>query len=74
MGVSNAQPTPYAELGSIVDNLPLLVRETRRRRQQSLRGAASELGVSFSTLDRIERGEDYNSRILATLLRWMDAS
>ena len=61
----------YAELADLVENLPLIVLENRRRRQISLREAARELGVSFSTISRVERGEDFNSRILPDLLRWL---
>ena len=61
----------YAELADLVENLPLIVLENRRRRQISLREAASELGVSFSTISRVERGEDFNTRILSDLLRWL---
>ena len=55
----------YAELADLVENLPLIVLENRRRRQISLREAARELGVSFSTISRVERGEDFNTRILS---------
>ncbi len=61
----------YAELADLVENLPLIVLENRRRRQISLREAARELGVSFSTISRVERGEDFNTRILSNLLRWL---
>ena len=61
----------YAELADLVENLPLIVLENRRRRQISLREAARELGVSFSTISRVERGEDFNTRILSDLLRWL---
>ena len=61
----------YAELADLVENLPLIVLENRRRRQISLREAARELGVSFSTISRVERGEDFNIRILSDLLRWL---
>lgn len=61
----------YAELADLVENLPLIVLENRRRRQISLREAARELGVSFSTISRVERGEDFNTRILPDLLRWL---
>lgn len=69
-----AVPSRYADLAAVVEALPMLVREHRRRRGVSLRAAARELGVSFSTLDRIERGEDYNSRSLPDLLRWLESS
>jgi transcriptional regulator with XRE-family HTH domain len=62
--MSNA-PTAYAELAAIISDLPMLAREKRRREGMSIRAAARALGCSFSTLYRIEAGEDYNSRIPA---------
>lgn len=69
--MSHDRPTSYAELASLLDSLPLLVAETRRRKGLSIRGAARDLGCSFSTVFRIEAGEDYNSRLLPALLRWI---
>jgi transcriptional regulator with XRE-family HTH domain len=63
--------TPYLELAAVVEALPVLVRERRRCLGLSLREAARQLDVGFNTLARIERGEDYNSRVLPALLRWL---
>lgn len=53
-----AQETPstYAELGALLDNLPLLVREARRRKGHRLLDAAAEANVSASTISRLENG------------------
>ena len=55
-------PTPgselasYVELLDVLDALPMLLREARRRRGHSQRVAAVEMGLSFSTVSRIEGG------------------
>ncbi len=64
----------YSELAQVVEAIPILLRECRRTRGLSLRAAASQLGASFNTVTRIEAGEDYNSRILPALLRWLGDS
>lgn len=58
--------------------LPGLVREHREGRGLSVRAAALEAGVSFSTLSRAERGEFGRDRGISVgcaikLLRWIDA-
>lgn len=64
--------TPYEELAQILDNLPLLVREARRRKRHSLRAAAADMGVPFATLHRLERDRALPiMRHAATLLRYI---
>lgn len=70
--MSTGKQTTYGELATIVESLPMLVREHRRRKGLSLREAAKEIGCSFSTLTRFEHGETgWNARLLADLLRWL---
>lgn len=66
------RPTPYAELAAVIDSLPLLLREARRRRQISQRAAARELGCSPSTFGRMESGEDCALSNAVAVLRWLD--
>lgn len=70
--MSDGAPTSYADLAQVIENLPLLVRENRRRRGLSLRASADEIGCGFTTLMRIEDGAGFNSRITVDLLRWLD--
>ncbi len=65
-------PTPYAELAGVIAALPLLLREARRAQGLSMRAAAAQLGMSFSTVDRIERGEDCVLSNAVAVLRWLD--
>lgn len=68
----NDQPTPYAELADVTTNLPLLLREARRARGLSMRTAADQLGMSFSTVQRIEIGQDCVLSNAVAVLRWLD--
>lgn len=70
--MSHDLPTPYAELADVIGNLPLLLREARRARGLSLRATARELRISFSTVDRIERGEDCALSNAVAVMRWLD--
>lgn len=64
-------PTGYAELLQVLADLPVIVRETRRRKQQSLREAARESGVDASTLNRTEQGKsDPSLKNVVGILRW----
>jgi hypothetical protein len=49
--------TSYHELISVLENLPMLVLETRRRQGLTLREAAEKTGVSTNSLNRFERGK-----------------
>lgn len=64
--------TPYTELAAVIDSLPLLLRESRRQRQLSVRAAARQLGCSFSTISRMEAGEDCALSNAVAVLRWLD--
>ena len=66
------RPTPYAELAEVLDNMGLLLREARRARGLSFRAAAAQIGCSFSTVSRIEAGEDARWESYSAVLRWLD--
>lgn len=67
-----AHPTPYAEMAEVIARLPMLLREARRARGLSLRAAARQLGMSFSTVTRMEAGEDCALSNAVAVLRWLD--
>lgn len=69
--MSDAAPTSYDEILDVLDRLPLLVRETRRRRGLSLRAAARESGVGFANLSRCENGAGMHMSTVVPLLRWV---
>jgi transcriptional regulator with XRE-family HTH domain len=69
--MSTTSLTPYGELADVLKHLPVLVRENRRRRGLSLRAAAQEAGVSFSTVARAESGEDCALSSAIALLNWL---
>jgi transcriptional regulator with XRE-family HTH domain len=64
-------PVAYAELLDILNALPVLVRETRRRKEQTLREAGDEVGVSAATMMRWERQLPEQADIVIRLLRWV---
>jgi transcriptional regulator with XRE-family HTH domain len=69
--MSTERPTAFSEFAEVLEILPHLIHNTRRRKGLSLRAAASEIGISFTTLTRIEHGSAFNSSILPVLLRWL---
>ena len=64
----------YTQLVDVLDKLPLILREARRQRRMSLRQVASEVGCSFSTVDRIEKGNGGNLSNAVLILLWLDGS
>lgn len=76
--MSNSQMTTYAELADVLEALPATVREVRRMRRLSLRTAASQIGISFSTLDRFEsrvkRDVGIQLEPVIHIMRWLDSS
>lgn len=67
----SAAPTPYTELADVLTNLPMLCREKRRRRGLSMRTAAKEIGIGFTTVHRFENGGGAHSDNVAAILRWI---
>lgn len=63
--------TGYAELIGIIDVLPTLVREKRRRLGLTLRQAEAQCGVGLTTLHRYEKRETISQEGLVALLRWI---
>jgi transcriptional regulator with XRE-family HTH domain len=61
------------QLIEILDNLPRLIKETRRARHLNLLDAGEQSGVNATTLHRIERGDTgYRMEHVPKLLRWID--
>lgn len=67
----NTMGTSYNELADLLTSLPLLLREARRQRRLSQRAAAEQLGCSFSTVSRIEAGEDCALSNAVAVLKWI---
>ncbi|MBG0828519.1 helix-turn-helix transcriptional regulator [Planomonospora sp. ID67723] len=68
--MSAGKPSPYAALIEVLASLPLLLRETRRARGLSQRAAAVQIGVSFSTISRIEARQDCELSNAMAVLCW----
>lgn len=63
----------FAELVQVLDDLPVIALNARRSRRLSQRAAATEIGVSFSTISRIETGGECSSVSLRAVLLWLDS-
>ena len=63
--------TGYGELVGIIEALPTLVREKRRRLGLTLRQAEEQSGVGQTTLHRYENRETISLEGLIALLRWV---
>lgn len=70
--MAKAELTTYAELADVIEHLPLLVHSARRARRLSQRQVAAQAGMSFSTISRIEAGEELSTVSLCAILRWLD--
>lgn len=63
---------PYGELIDTLNSLPVLVRETRRRRGMSVRAVGRELDMSDVTIGAVEKGNsDPVLSTVVTLLEWV---
>lgn len=69
--MSNADS--YTAAIEVLEALSTAVKAVRLSRAISLRSVAAETGVSFSTVTRIESGEDCTVGSALALLRWMAA-
>lgn len=58
-------------VAQVLDALPALVQEKRRRDGLSLRQAADRMGMSFSTVQRCEAGRDLALSNVVLFLQWL---
>jgi transcriptional regulator with XRE-family HTH domain len=62
----------YGEIIDLLDALPTLIRETRRRKGLTLRQAEKVLGLSYATISRYETGtQGPDVTNLRKILLWM---
>lgn len=66
--------TPYSELADVIDALPMLCREKRRREGLSQRAAARQIGIAFATVSRFEAGKGAHLDNAVAILRWLDGA
>jgi hypothetical protein len=62
----------YSEVAEVLDQLPMLCREKRRREELSLREAAAQMGVAFSVVHRFENGTGVHMDSAKAVLHWLD--
>lgn len=58
---------------AVLRSLPARVRERRAAHGISIRQAGREMGVCFSTVSRLENGEDLALSTAIAALRWLDS-
>ena len=63
----------YAVAIDALTSLPAAITAMRRSRGVSLRAVAREAGVSFSTVTRMEHGEDATIGSAVAMMRWLIA-
>ena len=71
MATDHTAPADYGELAQVLLNLPLLVREKRRRLGLSQRAVGRGSRVSFATVSRCEAGHDMKLSSVLELLEWI---
>ena len=72
--MTSQRPTSFAEFADILDSMPVILLNVRRARGVSQREAATQAGMSFSTISRMESGEEFTSTSLRAILVWLEKS
>ncbi len=68
----DAELSSFADLAQVISDLPVIVRAARRMRRLSMRSLADEVGVSHSTIYRVENGQEIAGPTVRLLLLWLD--
>lgn len=67
------RPRTYAAISRYsLERLPATVR--KKRDGLSQRTAAKQIGINYSTLSRLELGEDSSTRTLLKVFAWLDGT
>jgi hypothetical protein len=69
--MGDTRPSSYAELLNVLDSIPVLVREKRRRDGLSIRAAGKASGVDFNAIARAEQGAGMQLGTARALLVWV---
>lgn len=67
-----APTTAYGALAAVLMAIPQTLADTRHERGLTMQDAADQIGVSISTVHRIENGYTLTPRYTPDLLRWLD--
>jgi len=71
MSTDNKTQATYDDVIQVLDRLPVILQEARRARRLSLREASDQIGVSFSTVTRIESGKGCTLVAAVKALNWV---
>ena len=64
----------YVDILAVLDSLGAAVKAVRVTRGLSQRELARQMGESYSTVSRVERGADMQLSTARSLLRWLGAT
>lgn len=67
-----APATAYGALAAVLAAIPQTLHHVRCERGLTMRDVADQVGVSISTIHRIENGYTLTPRYTGDLLRWLD--
>ncbi len=62
----------YTDCARAIQDISVIVRAARRSRGLSLRQTATQAGLAYGTLHRVESGFGCDSYTLVALLMWLD--
>lgn len=66
-----SKPTSFEEMIDVLDNMPVIMLNARRAKGLSQREVAGLLGLSWSTVNRMEHGAEFSSESLRAVLGWL---
>jgi len=72
VSASNKKHTTFAEMVDVLDSMPVILLNARRARGLSMRDVAQRLGLSLSTVSRVEAGAEFSSTSLKAILLWLE--
>lgn len=70
--MSTGELASFGEMVQVIDDLAVIVRNARRAQRLSIRELGAKVGMSPSTICRIEEGREYSSVSLRAVLLWLD--
>lgn len=62
---------PHIKAAAVIQALPLTVTAVREQRGLSIRAAAREIGIGYTTLIAAEQGEHIRSDTVVKILNWI---
>lgn len=73
VGADRLTERQHQVLANTLDHLVEMIRKKRQKKGLSLREAAAEIGIPFSTLNHIERGVSPKLSTVRLIIDWLAA-